>query len=72
MKLTSTRMEYEFSDESGYGFRVVAVKDSEFGWSASVDMTAHGYISPEAAINHLHHAAEAFLRQLRESGMGEK
>ena len=66
MNLTPTRMEhvYKVGDDSGYGFTVVATYDAETGWSAAVQMASHGYKTPEAAVQHLRHSAEAFLRML--------
>jgi len=70
--LKPTRLEYEFSDESGYGFKVVAEWHDEEGppycrgWSANVTMKSHGHVTPNDAVKHLRHAAEAFLRQLTE------
>ena len=66
MKLTPTRVEYRFEDESGYAFDVVASRDSETGWHASVKMASHGARTSEDAVQHLRHSAEAFLRQLKE------
>jgi hypothetical protein len=68
MKLKATRLEYRFEDDSGYGFDVVATLEPKKGWSAAVAFDAHGYITAEDAIQHLRHAAEAFLRQLKERG----
>lgn len=68
MNLKPTRLEhtYEMGDESGYRYTVVASYDAETGWSASVCMASHGYISADTAVEHLRHSAEAFLRQLDE------
>lgn len=66
MKLKATRLEYRFEDASGYGFDVVATRDPETGWHASVDFGAHGYATADDAVQHLRHAAEAFVRQLKE------
>lgn len=70
MPLKPTRLEhtYEMGDESGYRFTVVVEwkddTESWTGWHATVTMTAHGMSTPEAAVSHLRHSAEAFLRQL--------
>jgi hypothetical protein len=66
--LTPTRLEhtYEIGDESGYRFTVVASYDPETGWSAAVSMATHGYTTPEHAVQHLTHSAEAFVRQVKE------
>lgn len=66
MKLTATALKYEHTGEDGYSFSVDAVHDAEFGWSAYVSMAAHGRKTPEAAIQHLRHSAEAFLRAVEE------
>lgn len=68
MKLKSTRLECRFEDASGYAFDVVATRDPETGWSASVEFSAHGWGAAEDAVRHLRHAAEAFLHQLKEMG----
>ena len=68
MKLTANSMTFEHKGEDGYSFTVDAVYDPEFGWSASVSMVAHGRKTPEDAIRHLRHSAEAFLRALNEMG----
>lgn len=64
MKLKATRLEFRSEDASGYAFDVTAVRDPEFGWEASVSMSTHGMASAEAAVEHLRHACEAFLRQM--------
>lgn len=66
MKLTATSMTFEHKGEDGYSFTVDAVHDPECGWSASVSMRSDGAKTPEDAIRHLRHAAEAFLRALKE------
>jgi hypothetical protein len=69
MNLTPTRLEhaYEVGDESGYRFTVVAEKNAEGAWSASVTMHSRGYVTAEDAVQHLTHSAEAFVRQVKEA-----
>lgn len=64
MVLKSTSQEYTFTDPSGYCFTVTATYDPETGWSAYVEMAAHGYKTPEDAIRHLTHASKEFTRQV--------
>lgn len=66
MKLSATVVvqAFEFEDASGYGYRVEATRDPEFGWDAVVSMRSGGAKTPEAAVLHLRSAAEHFLRQL--------
>lgn len=71
MNLKPTRLEqtYEMGDDSGYSFKVVAEweeSDRRLGWKATVVMESHGYVTSEAAVEHLRHSAEAFLRHLGE------
>lgn len=66
MKLVANSMTFEHKGEDGYSFTVDAVHDPEFGWAASVSMRSDGSRTPEDAINHLRHSAEAFLRALKE------
>lgn len=66
MKITATAMKYEHTGEEGYSFSVDAAHDPEWGWHASVAMRSSGMKTPEAAVKHLRHAAEAFLRALKE------
>lgn len=69
MRLQSTRLEYEFSDESGYEFRVIATKDRD-GWHALVSLSAGGCTTPEAAISSVATSAKEFLRLAKSSGVG--
>jgi hypothetical protein len=64
MKLTASSMTSTHKGEDGYAFTVDASHDPGSGWSANVSMSAHGRTTPEAAIKHLRHSAEAFLRAL--------
>lgn len=66
MKLTANSMTFEHKGEDGYAFTVDAVYDPEFGWSASVSMRSDGLKTPQSAVKHLRHSAEAFLRALNE------
>jgi hypothetical protein len=66
MKLAANSMTFAHRGDDGYAFTVDAVRDPEFGWAASVSMRSDGMRTPEAAIKHLRHAAEAFLRALDE------
>jgi hypothetical protein len=66
MRLVANSMTFEHKGEDGYAFTVDAVHDPEFGWAAHVSMAAHGHKTPEDAIKHLRHSAEAFLRALKE------
>lgn len=71
MDLKPTRLEYEFKGKDGYNFTVTCERHDDKGppyrrgWSATVTMESDGYVTPEAAIAHLRHSAEAFLRQLK-------
>lgn len=65
LELTATRKEFMLRDESGYRFDVVAVHDPEFGWSACMTLTADGFKTDEAALEHLVPAAEHFLRLMK-------
>lgn len=65
LELSSTRKEFVLRDESGYRFDVVAVYDSETGWSACVTFTAEGFKTDQAAIDHLVPAVEHFLQLLK-------
>jgi hypothetical protein len=69
VNLTPTRLEhtYEVGDESGYRFTVVAERNADGAWSASVTMYSRGYVTAEHAVQHLAHSAEAFLRQVKEA-----
>jgi hypothetical protein len=60
----SQTINVEVGDESSYSFQVEAYHDGETGWHACVSMRSHGYVSAEAAILHLRHAAEHFVRML--------
>ena len=51
-------------NESGYAFVVQADWDRETGWHATVGMQSHGFKTAEAAILHVRHAAEHFVRML--------
>lgn len=64
MKLVADSKTYSFEGADGYSFRVDAILDPEWGWRASVTMTASYFKTDEAAVQHLRHAVEAFLRQL--------
>ena len=71
MKLRRSEVKYEMTDASGYNFDVVCreVTDERFGnmgWSAVVQLKTSGSITPEDALKHLKHSAEAFLQQLEE------
>lgn len=66
MKLASTAMKYEHTGRDGYSFAVDVTNSERGGWDARVSMASHGYVTPEDAIKHLRHAAEAFLRALEE------
>lgn len=68
MKLepTSATFEYFIDDSSGYKFRVVVTKDSEWGWGGTVSLVSFGYNSPEAAVERLVPAAEKFIELVRE------
>jgi hypothetical protein len=68
MKLAANSMTFHHKGEDGYSFTVDAVHDPEFGWAASVCMRSDGSRTPEDAIKHLRHAAEAFLRAIEEMG----
>jgi hypothetical protein len=64
MQLKASQLEYEFSDDNGYRFTVVCVRDAEYGsWSASVSMASHGYTTPETAIAVVLQSAKEFVRQ---------
>lgn len=67
LTLKANSLTYCLEDESGYSFTINAVHDPEWGWEASVTMTACGMKTSEGAIEHLGSAAEAFLRQLNET-----
>lgn len=66
MKLTANSMKFTHDGADGYSFTVDAVHDPEYGWDAAVCMRASGSRTPEDAIKHLRHSAEAFLRALEE------
>lgn len=70
MKLRKSEVKYEMKDESGYNFDVVCThveKDgSNYGWTAVVQLKTSGARSPEDALKHLRHAANAFLEHLDE------
>lgn len=67
MKLRKTEVRYEMTDPSGYDFTIVCQEDAEFkGWDATVVMHTSGMKTPEDAIKHLRHSAEAFLSHLKE------
>lgn len=63
--LKASTLEYEFTSDpdNGYRFHVVCTRDPEFGWSASIAMSAHGLASPEAAIEAAAESAREFIRQ---------
>ena len=71
LDLKSTRVTYSLHDppeaDSGYKFTVDAEQDPEWGWQASVIISTHGFKTADAAIEHLRHAAKAFLRQIQET-----
>lgn len=64
MKLEPTRVEYTFCGESGYSFRVTAVKDDEWGWHAAVTMESFGAPTADDSVADLKRSAEEFLRHL--------
>lgn len=74
MKLKPTRQEYEWQGLDGYRFKVVAewnddkARPFRRGWSASVTMESEGFKTPEDAVNHLRHEADAFLRHTKGEG----
>lgn len=66
MRLEPTQVDFELNDPgSGYRFRVVASKDAEFGWSASVEFSSRCFKTPEAAVKHLALSAQEFIRQVK-------
>lgn len=69
---TSVSQTIVVGDESGYGFTVEASHGVEDGWRACVSMRSHGYVSAEAAILHLRHAAEHFVRMLSDKPSPER
>lgn len=65
IKLTATRVEFTMPDNgAGYTFHVVAQRDPEFGWDASVSFTSHGRATDTAAIEALRGGLEAFMRAM--------
>lgn len=66
IKLESTQLQYELTHPSGYMFKVTAVWDEEFGWTAHVTMTNSGLKTAEAAVEGLSYPAKFFLKALEE------
>jgi hypothetical protein len=67
LELKSTVKEFVLEDESGYSFRITAVYDPEWGWNASLSVTAHGFVEAEDAINALELPLTHALRLLKEA-----
>ena len=63
-RMKATRLDYHFTDESGYRFDVAAALDDEWGWSASVTLSVHGIKTAEGAVEYLLHPARHFIRMV--------
>lgn len=68
VNFVTTRKEFTLSDDSGYRFHVVLVKDDEYGWGASVSFSADGYAIEQAALDSLAVSVERFLGMLKDAG----
>jgi hypothetical protein len=63
----AARQTFRVGDASGYEVVVQVDLDSEWGWTAGVSFSTHGFQLPEAAVQQLRPAIEHFLRLLAET-----
>ena len=63
---TSAQQTFQVGDASGYEVTVTVDLDSEWGWTASVGFTTHGFKAPTDAVRQLRPAVEHFLRLLKD------
>ena len=63
---TSAHQTFRVGDASGYEVVVQVNLDAEWGWTAGVSFSTHGFKLPEAAVQQLRPAVEHFLRLLKD------